>query len=324
MALSSSPVLPDLDIALFPTAGEDRQLLPELRAVLGRAGTEGRLARLLCVGPGGNLRDASGVQGHRLSATGPAALALQRGELVSEGSGVAVPIYDRRQLCCVFVLTWPAGAADAWHRVRYAEDHASHIQHLVTAATDRVQSVRATALSLLRLLGQHHAETVRHSVQVATFARSLGAALRLDAADLLDLELVGLLHDLGKISVPVAILDKPGALDPEEWVCMRRHSAVSELLVSHHPQLAGLALPVRHHHERWDGRGYPDRLEAKSIPFFSRILAVADTYDAVVAGRPYQKPRSRETAIRILQEGAGTQFDPVCAEACDALEERCA
>ena len=179
-------------------------------------------------------------------------------------------------------------------------------------------------MSLLRLLGQHHAETARHSVQVARLARALGAALGLESPDLFELELAGLLHDLGKIAVPVAILDKPAALDREEWSRMRRHAAVSEMLISHHPQLAGLMPWVRHHHERWDGSGYPDRLASRGIPFFSRILAVADTYDAVVAGRPYQQRRTHDDAILVLQQGAGSQFDPSCVAMSAALENRCA
>jgi len=187
-----------------------------------------------------------------------------------------------------------------------------------------VRCLRATAASLLRLLGQHHAETVRHSVQVAKHARALGAALGLETPDLFELELAGLLHDLGKVAVPVAILNKPAALDREEWSRMRRHAAVSEMLFSHHPQLAILMPSVRHHHERWDGSGYPDRLASRGIPFFSRILAVADTYDAVVAGRPYQRKRTHDDAMSVLQEGAGSQFDPACVEVCAALEDRCA
>ena len=120
----------------------------------------------------------------------------------------------------------------------------------------------------------------------------------------------GTLHDVGKIGVPDSILQKPGKLEAEERSIMETHPVLGEVIVRKAPQLA-LTLPgVRHHHERWDGGGYPDGLAGRSIPDTARILAIADTYDAMTSDRPYRKGLSAETALREIERGGGTQFDP--------------
>jgi HD-GYP domain-containing protein (c-di-GMP phosphodiesterase class II) len=124
------------------------------------------------------------------------------------------------------------------------------------------------------------------------------------------LRIAGLLHDLGKIAIPDAILKKPGALTDEEFEVMKQHPVLGWLIVSAIPSLAETLPGIRHHHERWDGRGYPDQLAGEDIPLLGRLMAVPDAFSAMTTDRPYRKGLSTPEAIGRLREGAGTQFDP--------------
>ena len=118
------------------------------------------------------------------------------------------------------------------------------------------------------------------------------------------------LHDIGKVGLPDAILDKPGALDPDEWEFVRRHTVLGERILSAAPALRPVATIVRASHERWDGRGYPDRLGGEEIPLAARVVAVCDAYEAMTSDRCYRRARSAEVARRELTREAGRQFDP--------------
>jgi HD-GYP domain-containing protein (c-di-GMP phosphodiesterase class II) len=125
-----------------------------------------------------------------------------------------------------------------------------------------------------------------------------------------------LLHDLGKIGVPDAVLLKPGALTQQEWHAMRRHPVLGERIVAGIPFLGGVARQVvASHHERWDGTGYPRGLEGAEIPLAARIFAVVDSFDAMTSDRPYRSGLPAEVALREIENGAGTQFDPAIARA---------
>jgi HD-GYP domain-containing protein (c-di-GMP phosphodiesterase class II) len=126
---------------------------------------------------------------------------------------------------------------------------------------------------------------------------------------------VALLHDVGKLAVPHAILSKPGPLDDEEWAVMRSHPAIGADAVAEVRELAHLAPAVRASHERWDGSGYPDGLGEYDIPMASRITFVCDAYDAMTSDRPYRVARSQRIALAELLSGAGRQFCPHCAHA---------
>ena len=123
----------------------------------------------------------------------------------------------------------------------------------------------------------------------------------------------GTLHDVGKIGVPDAILKKPARLDDEEQRVMETHPALGEIIVRRAPQLEDMLPGVRHHHERWDGRGYPDGLMADAIPRLARFIAIADTFDAMTSDRPYRKALTVQQALDEIQRGAGTQFEPSLA-----------
>jgi HD-GYP domain-containing protein (c-di-GMP phosphodiesterase class II) len=123
------------------------------------------------------------------------------------------------------------------------------------------------------------------------------------------------LHDIGKVRVPESILHKPGPLTDEEWEVMKTHPEVGEHILRPIQSLNAILPIVRHHHERWDGGGYPDKLAGRAIPLGARIVSVCDAYRAMTEDRPYRKALTTAEARKELHEGAGTQFDPECVDA---------
>ncbi|MDP9189121.1 MAG: diguanylate cyclase [Actinomycetota bacterium] len=174
---------------------------------------------------------------------------------------------------------------------------------------------------LLRLL-QHRAPALgAHGDSVAALAVAVGEQIGMQAGALQALRWAAELHDVGKIAIPDAILDKTGPLNDEEWEFMRQHTVLGERILSAATSLGSLGRIVRSSHERWDGGGYPDGLEGEQIPLAARIVFVCDAYDAMTSERRYAKPRTGAEAIAELRANAGTQFDPAVVEAlCAALE----
>ena len=152
--------------------------------------------------------------------------------------------------------------------------------------------------------------TERHTQRVGESARLLGQRLGLPENALDTLYRGGIIHDIGKIGVPDSILLKPGQLDYEERVKMNLHPIIGDNIVAPLPSSADLRPVIRHHHERYDGTGYPDRLASDQIPLLARIVSVCDAYDALVSDRPYRDHLSHEDAVAVLQNGAGKQWDP--------------
>ncbi|HEY8582497.1 MAG TPA: HD domain-containing phosphohydrolase, partial [Capillimicrobium sp.] len=136
-----------------------------------------------------------------------------------------------------------------------------------------------------------------------------------DDGELEDLADVALLHDIGKVGVPDAVLRKPGPLSDDEWRAMREHPAIGAAIVERVAQLAHLAPAIRAEHERWDGEGYPDGLAGESIPVASRIVLACDGYHAMVSERPYRRAMPRADALAELRRCAGTMFWPPAVEA---------
>ncbi len=155
--------------------------------------------------------------------------------------------------------------------------------------------------------------TKGHSERVTEYALWIGGAMEIDEGGMKTLHLAGLLHDIGKIGTYESLLDKPGRLTPEEYEIVKAHPAKGSEILAPIRQLKDVIPGVRHHHERWDGTGYPDGLKGEAIPFFGRILAVADTYDSITADRPYRKSPGHAWAIEEIRRCSETQFDPKIA-----------
>ena len=176
------------------------------------------------------------------------------------------------------------------------------------AAEDNVHYTQTLANALARAVDAKDSYTRSHSQTVSQLAVLIAAELGLDAARLARIRLAGLLHDVGKIGVPDAILSKPGKLTDEEYARMQAHSVLGYEIVSA-ADLPTEATWVRHHHERYDGRGYPDGLAGEAIPLESRIIFVADAFEAMSSDRPYRKAPGEKYALAELRRHAGTQFD---------------
>jgi len=156
--------------------------------------------------------------------------------------------------------------------------------------------------------------TERHTQRVGESARLLGEKLGLPVETLDTLYRGGIIHDIGKIGVADAILHKPGPLDASEVPQMQAHVAIGESIVRPLHSTSGLLPIIRHHHERFDGSGYPDHLRAREIPRVARIVSVCDAFDALVNDRPYRTRRSTAEALAVLRAGSGTQWDPETVE----------
>jgi polar amino acid transport system substrate-binding protein len=154
-------------------------------------------------------------------------------------------------------------------------------------------------------------ELYRHSRRVQYLATRLAQELSLLTREGAVLALAALFHDLGKLIIPDALLQKTSRLAPEEFELIKLHPACGALLLNQAQGLSNVAFLVYHHHERWDGGGYPGGLRGEAIPYGARILAVADAFEAMTSHRPYQRRRSTAEALEELRRCAGTQFDPV-------------
>jgi putative two-component system response regulator len=168
--------------------------------------------------------------------------------------------------------------------------------------------------SLATAVEAKDAFTERHTQRVGESARLLGQRFGLPETALDTLYRGGIVHDIGKIGVSDSILHKPGPLNPIEWPQMQAHVAIGESIVRPLRSTSGLLPIIRHHHERFDGQGYPDGLRAREIPRVARIVSVCDAFDALVNDRPYRTRRTTEEALAVLRAGAGTQWDPETVE----------
>jgi putative nucleotidyltransferase with HDIG domain len=181
---------------------------------------------------------------------------------------------------------------------------------------------RETLASLSNALEAKDAVTSEHTEEVVRLAVAVAAELDLDLEAVRNVELGSVLHDIGKVRVPEAILNKPGSLTEEEWTIMRTHPEVGERILRPIQSLQPILPIVRHHHERWDGTGYPDRLIGRAIPLGARIVAVCDAYRAMTEDRPYRSALDAGEARRELRERVGTQFDGDCVAALLRVLER--
>jgi putative nucleotidyltransferase with HDIG domain len=174
---------------------------------------------------------------------------------------------------------------------------------------------RETLASLSNALEAKDAVTSQHTEEVVRLAVAVAAELDLELDAVQSVELGAVLHDIGKVRVPEAILNKRGPLTEEEWEVMRTHPEVGEQILRPIQSLQSILPIVRHHHERWDGSGYPDGLAGSAIPRGARIVAVCDAYRAMTENRPYRTARPEAEARNELERGAGEQFDAECVQA---------
>lgn len=194
------------------------------------------------------------------------------------------------------------------------------VEELTNTATNRELQFEIRSLlfnvmkSLVAALEAKDDYTRGHSERVYGLSVQIAERLGLPDKEIKILAWAALLHDMGKIGVDERILKKPGKLTDEEYEAIKTHPAKGAAMLDPIMQLRAVIPGIRHHHERWDGRGYPDGLAGEDVPLLGRIIAVADTYDAIVSSRPYRPARTAEQALAVIREGAGSQFDPEIAE----------
>jgi putative methionine-R-sulfoxide reductase with GAF domain len=265
------------------------------------------------------------------------------------GSGKAAILADHRDLVGTRVvddeMPRPGIAVPIWTGgtvagvlsaaiVRYEREFDEHDLELLTelaelaaAAIDHNRmrqhydaTVQAHVEALAAAMDMRDRRTASHSEDVVALAAQVGTLLELDGASRVELEFAARLHDVGKIQVPDAVLNKPGPLDHDESDVIRCHAAWGSETLARIPGLEAVATIVRFHHERWDGSGYPDGLSGARIPLASRIISVCDAFGAMTCDRPYRSAMPPRAALREIRAGAGSQFDPaVVAALVDAL-----
>jgi diguanylate cyclase (GGDEF)-like protein/putative nucleotidyltransferase with HDIG domain len=233
--------------------------------------------------------------------------------------GSVVPIKASIGVAC-----YPADGDDMNTLIALADAHLylSKSQGGGTVTGAQMEDVSAEDLGAFGILGSlvtvvdnKDRYTRHHSEEVTNIALSIASTLGLSEQSQRVLRVAGLLHDIGKIGVPDRILRKPGSLTDEEYAVIKQHSVLGDAIIAAVPDLDEIRAVVLSHHERYDGRGYPNGAKGDKIPLMARILAVADAYSAMVTDRPYRKALSNEEAIAELVAGRGSQFDPDCVDA---------
>ena len=176
--------------------------------------------------------------------------------------------------------------------------------------TENQKICEMAARTILKALDAKDAYTYGHSMRVCYFSMVLGKELKLKDEDIYELQLSALFHDIGKIGTPDSVLNKPTRLTDDEFRIMKQHPSQSYDILKGFSNFEKIARFAKHHHERFDGRGYPDALKGEQIPLYSRIILIADTFDAMTSTRVYRKGLDYEIAFEELEEFSGTQFDP--------------
>jgi HD-GYP domain-containing protein (c-di-GMP phosphodiesterase class II) len=212
-------------------------------------------------------------------------------------------------------------------------DHGESVTELLTTTALTLQEAKASGGDAIRYAGQDAAAepetrtfdvyqglifavdtkdryTKRHSGDVARYSVFLAERMGAEPEFIQTIRVAGLLHDVGKIGIPDHILRKPGKLTSEEYEIVQQHVVLGDMIVRDLPDVELIRAGVRHHHERWDGTGYPHRLEGDTIPLEARVLGVADAFDAMTSVRPYRPALSVAAALAELERCAGSQFDP--------------
>ena len=203
---------------------------------------------------------------------------------------------------------------DITKRRRLEEERALHLQHLEEKVTELTQNLNdlliSSMTSLVNTLEAKDPYTKGHSLRVKAIASKMGEHVWGISPRTIEVELAGELHDIGKIGIRESVLHKPARLSDEEFDHIKEHSVVGERILMPFDRLKPVAKLVRHHHERFDGQGYPDRLKGEEIPAGSRILALADAYDAMTSNRPYRSKMPLDVALGEINKNLGKQFDP--------------
>ncbi len=218
-------------------------------------------------------------------------------------------------------ITKPVSPPLVRARVRAHLELADQKRVLEGLVRQRTAELASTRLEVIKRLGRaaeyKDNETGTHVVRMSQYARVVAEGAGMTASECELVSHVAPMHDIGKIGIPDRILLKPGKLDPAEWEIMQRHTTIGAEIIGHHANstlLHAAHLVARHHHERYDGSGYPDGLAGDDVPLLARVVALADVFDALTSERPYKSAWPVERAVSLIGQEGGKQFDPRLAE----------
>jgi diguanylate cyclase (GGDEF)-like protein len=228
------------------------------------------------------------------------------GALAEDGDGFSVST-------CFGAVFLPSEATDPRTALQIADRRLYAQKHGARLGRGQPHEV------LLAALGERDPDLDGHVKGVASLAAAVGRRLGLEASDVEELVVAAQLHDVGKLAIPDAVLEKPGRLDQSEWALIRQHTVIGQRILSAVPALHKVGAIVRSTHERWDGNGYVDGLAGGEIPLAARIIAVCDAFSAMTSDRPYQDAMTPEAALAELARCAGSQFDPEVVHVLDAV-----
>ena len=240
----------------------------------------------------------------------------------ADGVRLLLPLRSREQLEGLLLIEYPRAQTPA--ELQHAEEVADRLAVALTSArlTEDLRQLNWGILrSLANAVDAKSPWTAGHSSRVTAMTVAIGRAIGLSQSALVDLERGGLLHDVGKLGIPTEILEKQGKLTEEEFRRIQQHTLIGERILAPLPAYSQIVDIVKYHHEHWDGRGYPEGLKGEAIPLGARILAVADTYDALHFDRPYRKGWAHEEVVAYIGERAGRQFDPGVVLAFQSIAE---
>ena len=259
------------------------------------------------------------VRGNNIAETARSTFSVQLGSVPLYTPVLAVLVYAYQQVSPGVVLFFFVPALAAQKLFLLYQEQRTLADGLVTAYERLERANLSFASALVATLDARDRYTAGHSAAVAVYARDIAARMALSEDEQRLVHLCGLVHDIGKVGLPSGLLEKEGALTLEERRQMELHSEIGERILGKVEDYAAIARIVRHHHERVDGLGYPDRLRSDDIPLLSRIIAVADAYDAMTSDRPYRDAMPSRVARLRLAQAVESQFDTSVVAAFEAI-----
>jgi len=239
---------------------------------------------------------------------------------------VVVEMMNRNPLAVLFVLAPIALIYQAFMLPKVQDEAMRALESVNRELTEANQSIRQLNddlfLTLAKVFDARDPYVGGHAAQVATYAVAIARQMGLPAEQVEVIRQSGYLHDIGKFAIPESILHKPEALTSDEYEFLRKHSSIGADIIATSHGLRHLVPFIRHHHERWDGRGYPDGLAGEAIPLEARILNVCDSVEAMASDRPYHRALTVAEIVAEVRRCSGGQFDPLVAEAFTRIAER--